>query len=889
MKKLKGILVLVFLLALLASPISVLASDVTGAKYYGLIQVSNNGTAVTNVATTCNISTENLVSGGYLNSSANNCAIQSSAGADLPFQPSVNATYPWGLWVPSMGANSIKTDILYTANTTGGKIRYFPGASGMTTLDDDPDLELGDNFTITQSGWWDTDAGANKNAVLKEGAFRTFVSGSESITSAIARDALHFDGSSDSSVNCTAINNAAAKYWWSMWFKFDNTYTSANGTEYLMSKYIDAEDYIQLRFHNATGKLLFVKRDGNVETFLLPAQDSNGDNITSWTGGQWYHIIASISSAEGARLIVDGGTAVTDADTSAVCNGGNQVIGHREVNSGVAEGFVGIIANVCIGTDDLTPTEEAALYTGTAPVDATDYWYIDEGEGIYIASYGTVGTTGSADSNCSWTLSTMQTPPDISVTATGVTSDEHVVSVTGSPLVFADGNALHFIRSATSGINCGAISDNVSKLWVSFWFRLASDWVLGEPTNHMYLWGKFLNGDNYIRLNLDKDNGLLYFSGKALNLGFFSLSSTTNSWDGDRWYHIIASVTDTAGGKQRLLVDGDLEDSDTIGAVNTPITTNFLIGNYLFPATNRGLVGELANFVTGTDDLIPAEETALFYGVAPGDETDLWYIDEGTGTAITSYGSAANPGTAGIANSWEESVRPSKFVIRIDTVDKDSFARPPIDVPDTGNDWSFLLNNVMPYMEYQKIWIDGVLQQHIVWEYDTTFTDLSGKGHDATPSFRIASSDADVSAELVSFLPISEAKAPAYVLEEAIPFIEEVPEIVSDFDVSPDPAVGEFPLAGVIATVAAATTLPTPSQLPLVLIAGFTIIGLSLAISGIMRKYGSGTIFVKILVIAGIMGIFVAFGNFGIDFWMIFIFLIIGVALAMASRHVSWQ
>ncbi len=79
-------------------------------------------------------------------------------------------------------------------------------------------------------------------------------------------------------------------------------------------------------------------------------------------------------------------------------------------------------------------------------------------------------------------------------------------------------------------------------------------------------------------------------------------------------------------------------------------------------------------------------------------------------------------------------------------------------VPDTSANWTFAQNSVMPYMETANITIDGVLQGSWAWEYSDTFTDLSGQGHDATPSFRTTSSDADVSASLITFKPVSIAK-----------------------------------------------------------------------------------------------------------------------------------
>jgi hypothetical protein len=176
----------------------------------------------------------------------------------------------------------------------------------------------------------------------------------------------------------------------------------------------------------------------------------------------------------------------------------------------------------------------------------------------------------------------------------------------------------------------------------------------------------------------------------------------------------------------------------------------------------------------------------------------------------------------------------------------------------------------------------------IQWRYSTTFADISGNSHDATPSFRLATSDANVTAALVSFQPIAQAQAPDFVLSEAVPFVDSsslTSNVTSAFTIVPPS--GSFPLAGVISDIATATS--TPAQLPLVFIAGFVILIVSLAASAIIRERGSGSVIAKIVAISATMGIFVALGNFGIDFWMIFVFLVIGVAMAMASRQLGWN
>lgn len=74
-------------------------------------------------------------------------------------------------------------------------------------------------------------------------------------------------------------------------------------------------------------------------------------------------------------------------------------------------------------------------------------------------------------------------------------------------------------------------------------------------------------------------------------------------------------------------------------------------------------------------------------------------------------------------------------------------------IADNANDHTYFTASNVPYMEYTKTWIGGVLQQHVYWEYGATFNDASAGNHDATPTFRTTSSDADVSAALTSFVP----------------------------------------------------------------------------------------------------------------------------------------
>jgi len=565
MKRAK-ILIFVLLLALLATP--VVASSIENALWYGLITISNNGTANTSIATTANISTENLIAGNYLNANANNTVMRNSSGADVAFQPGYTDANPWCMWVPSIGANSYLTYILYTNNSTGGKIRYFPDDDGMETVDS-ATLELGDNFTIEQSGWVDTSLAASSN--------QTPI-GFNDPDAKWLEEPLAYDG--DIATDADTIVQAGV---WGSYLELLTPMIPLSGVYYNVKSHADVT-LIDIDIYNsACGAWVDVYQG---------AVDQN-----TWT-------LKGISSAN-----------VTKARIRFYNNGGVA----RGVNINEFQ-FLTLIRTL-IGK-------------------GSDFW-------TYISGTGNI---------TSWISSA-----NISVTATGISSDDMEVKTT-------------------------------------------------------------------------------------------------------------ANVT-TLG----IYVDDVLKDS-------TPLTAN---------------------------------------------------------------------------------------------------------VTDNSANYTYYENSCA-YWEYTKITIDGTLQQHIEWEYDSIFEDLSGNGHNATPTFRGASCDADVSANLTAFLPVAEAKAPDFALATAPPFIDDLgPNITGNFTTTPPTPPGGFPLAGVIIAIANATS--TPAQLPLLIVAGFITLAASLAMSAVLRKSGSGSIVVKIITITAFLGIFIALKNFGVDFWMLVVFLVISTAVAIGSRHFGWN
>ena len=190
-----------------------------------------------------------------------------------------------------------------------------------------------------------------------------------------------------------------------------------------------------------------------------------------------------------------------------------------------------------------------------------------------------------------------------------------------------------------------------------------------------------------------------------------------------------------------------------------------------------------------------------------------------------------------------------------------------------------------PYLDTYQHTVSSVLRSSIQWRYSATFPDLSGNGNPATPTFRTASADADIIGNMTAFTPISQAQAPPFALGPTNPFITTAPNITGNFTTLPP--VGTFPLAGVIVAISNATA--TPPQLPLLIIACFVILAASLTTSYTLRRFGSGSLIVKALVIIGFLGIFVALTDWGIDFWMVVIFSILATAIAMMSRQVTWR
>jgi len=152
--------ILIFLLA--ASP--VLASVIDDAKYHGTIRVTNaSEDADSYVSTNFTHDSERFIANRYASENLTDVAIKHN-GIDTAFMPGVDGN-PWIMFVPEIDAGQNVDYDLYSGNVTDGLICYFPDDAGMSCNDSET-MELGDNFTIEQTGWFDTSWEADADSWL---------------------------------------------------------------------------------------------------------------------------------------------------------------------------------------------------------------------------------------------------------------------------------------------------------------------------------------------------------------------------------------------------------------------------------------------------------------------------------------------------------------------------------------------------------------------------------------------------------------------------------------------------------------------------------------------------------------------------------------------------
>jgi len=198
-------------------------------------------------------------------------------------------------------------------------------------------------------------------------------------------------------------------------------------------------------------------------------------------------------------------------------------------------------------------------------------------------------------------------------------------------------------------------------------------------------------------------------------------------------------------------------------------------------------------------------------------------------------------------------------------------------VPDTAEDWAFLANGAVPYMEYLKITVSGVLKQHIVYERDTTFTDLSGNGNHATPTFLTSSSDPDVTVSLSNLWPIEEAELTGYSAEDTPEMLTEPPDMPPEMYTEGE--TSHLPGASVINAMLDAGGIPRDLfWIPLCY-------GIAAGVAVLLYHFVKSLLIISI--VGGVIILFFALTGV-IPLWTFLIYGVLAGGVLVAEKQLSW-
>lgn len=816
-------IILLALVALIAVsvPLAVLAADITGAKYKGRVVVENTGATATSVATVATIDTDAFVTLGYFNAAVDNMTIRNESSVDVPFMPGYGGN-PWCMWVPSIGENKYLPFMLYTADVTGGLLSYFPGATGMSVDDADID-ELGDNFRI----------------------------GFEDIYL-------------DTSVADVIAEKPGALSW------------TTDGAGRLIAGIGDT-DFSQV-----------ISGGGGKDDVLAPgATEYNtlmGGNYWTNTESVVYQVMPTAGTLE--SLVVNLSAAIPAGTTytfTIMKNGGAESLAATINGSSSGSNTVDTVSFVAGDTVSIRSTSTGA--PGTPFASWSTIWKPTiTGEGIFLATttsatnavrYSSV--QGAITSSANTTLHIVPMPTDGTFSKLTVKLSADPGNAPNAYAFTLRKNAADTLLTTTISADDTTGSDTVNTVEV-----VAGDEIvysitpLNVPATApqcaiSMVFTSNTAGESVVTGSSSSHASIVatnYYAAQTGSLSGFNWLATENT--------VVQTTQESLIGKFFVLS----KFAPDSGAGVQSVTLNIREAG-----AGTGLTVTIAEAETSGNDVansfLSSDGALVSIEHIPNTtEVNRYYAWSFVRKPFNVITTAAVP--SGHYDSIEVIADGTDLNLDVDGVTVDTVALGGASVPDNAAAWQFGSNATL-YIGAVEVDVSGTPEARWEWEYGDTFTD-SINSIVATPTFRTTSSDADVSAELTTFGPVEEAKAPPYALSEQVDQIQITPDMSGNFNT--EAGTGTFPLAGVIAALAAAGD--TPAQLPLTIIAGFVIVGLSLSASAIMRRFGSGGLIVKTIIIVALMGIFVALGNFAIEFWMVVVFIIMAVSIMFASKQLGW-
>lgn len=798
-----GLILAALLFAGMAVPIA-LASD---AEYLTVVTITNNSTATSNVFVPFTLSTAEMINGDMLAVTADDCTIKTASGDDCTFMPGYSSN-PWLTYVASIGDYSQRNQYLYSGGVTGGKIRYFPADTGMTTPYD-ASLALGNVFTFEAAGCFD--ASAVGNILEIEDAFVISGDGSGNITADIFPD---FPFYIEQDVSDAQINMYSG-----------STVRVAQRINAFPVGTITQVSFHLAKYGSPTGTAYIRVRKVSDDSILGTVSEKDVSTLT--TNATWYDFNAS-------SVTVD------------------------------SEQDIRITAEYSAGGDSSN-----FVYISFQTTDVTEYGYYS----TFIASW-----SDNSARDLRYKLTTDITPL-ATVSATGVDSDEHTVTVAmDSPFYGIGIDATDNITPVTDGLvlntplwqtDCDAdpftsidsyeLNCDVSEaVWSSsgYEFDGANDHISVAHDSSQLLttggtieaWIKpdTIGGGSTGRI-VDKStgygqgtNGYAFFTAATNRISFqinggTQKNSATNSvvfGDGNL-YHALA--TWDATGYVVIYINGVPSGAPGISADPAGITT-----------TNVLRLGNLsADPVRGFDGLIG--EVRIYNRALTPDEIEQNY-----------------------------NATKGKYGYEVDHELYSTLAS----VPDNGNDIVSFQNGVMPYVEYQEITVGGELRQYVEWEYGLVFHDTSDYENDVTTvTFRTTSSNEYVSAAVSSQGPVATQGSPSTSTPGGWTMIEDTPEEPAGLY---DEGGIDFPGGAELQTLADDARLPVEFfTFPLAIGTSVGAGLLTLAASHKTKVGAKGSLFIM-LVVSMVVWIYWIIASDGvIPAWSIIPYVAVGILLLL--------
>lgn len=728
----KRLLVMVALISILL-PTAALASDVSGAAYRGTITITNNSTAASGVVVPVSINATALISQDMLSSDISDAAVRSGS-TDIASGPQYGSNN-WWLWVPSVGESQTTSNTFYTTNVTGGKIRYFPGTAGMA-VSDDATLELGDAWALTWSGYLVSSGGTDHNLGLKTGAIRVENTASGNITAGICAGyptveatAATEEGAGDTSHPITMPADIAGGD-----LLLVNVSLPSSGG------WTDPTGWTRLVNDTNGLSIIFYKVAAGGDTMTI-------ETTNSIRAAALAYRISGYSGIPMAGTVADGSSSAPDPPSLTVADNMTTLWFAFEGNSGGANGHVDTYpADYGDGLDANTTGANA----GGAVL---EYNGVTQDPGAYALNDGAV----------SWAANTVAVYSGYStqLSTTGVSSGEKTtftVSANTGYMGFGidQGDArvpmgdnvtlgMPFFDSSLSGASFTSIDPNELTVTATGTTQSTSD------------------GRTFVSASGDK---LTIADDPAIELTEFTLEGWINPASVAQNRTIAAKQTGGGAGAGYTIRFWNS------GQVRLDIL-NGAGGN-----TNAEFIGMGLTASEWTHIAIAYKNQVAYFwknGVGDSKACAITLVDSGGALYIGGNyaGTAAYDGSMGELRLYNRLLTDAEVLANYNAT-KDHYNGNDqyltynyvgdTTVIDNANDWTFVENSVMPYVQSIEVEVGGA--QAGYWEptYAATFPDQSGNSNDATPTWPTSSSDPDVSATLASFGPISPAAVSSYSL-----------------------------------------------------------------------------------------------------------------------------